>query len=263
MKKGITRSIATALALAFAVALGGCAGDELQGKTLYSVSAWNGNITDSGDVTTIAFDEGDGYRYTPGDARYAETGTWVNEGSNIVLTSSLGRVTVLEPTSNGSYQVSEDSFGTRYFLSEQDAKKYCDEQTEEAAGDVLSILEATTFKDSYGSGTVGNDAASRTVPESIHFEDGEATFTKGEYSQEGFIFRQGPSEVEWIASDHSGAVEVTVDEMIRNGSGGDSDWPSYTGLLTIDGDSVEYELELKPNGDVELSIEELTFTTAK
>lgn len=246
-------ALAAALALAPMAALSGCQSDGVRGQTLYSVSAWGGN-SEEGEVSTITFaEEGDSWHYVSGNDEM--TGTWTDEDGDIVLTSALWGVETLERLDDGSgYEVlgDEKGLGTRFYPSEDAAKAYCDEYVAGAAGRVQETLESSTFV------AVSSEPA-RTTDETITFAGGSASFTKGEYEQEGYLFLQGPSEGDWTASGHSGEYTVTVEEMKLDG------WtarnPQYVGTLTIDGDSVEYELTISDDGGATLSIEGLSFTS--
>lgn len=244
MRKTARRMVTAALFCLMAAGLAGCGADSVAGKTLYSVSAWSGARETPGDVVRIVFDEGDGYHYT--DASREDTGTWKDEDGDVVLTSStFGCVTTLDRRDDGSYGVAgeDDAFGTRYFPSEDDAQAYTDEFVSGAPGRVAKALESASFSGGTGMWE------SQTRPEEIRFSDGEATYTKGEYSKtngagDTYLFQQGPDG--WLASDHSGRYEVTVDKMMRGGISGDV--PTYWGTLTVGGETTDYKLTMADMG---------------
>lgn len=255
MRKMTRRMVTAALCCLMAAGLAGCGANSVAGKTLYSVSAWSGAREAPGDVVRIVFDEGDGYHYT--DASREDTGTWKDEDGDIVLTSSaLGGVTTLDRRDDGSYGVAgeDDAFGTRYFLSEDDAQAYTDEFVSGAPGRVAKLLESAAFS--------GGDGGwkSQTRPEEIRFSDGEVTYTKGEYTQDGYFFHQGPDDGDWLASDHSGRYEVTVDKMMRDGISGDV--PMYWGTLTVGGETTDYKLTMDDSG-VQLVIGQVKFSASE
>lgn len=253
-KNMVALGLVAALALTPMVALSGCAAsDDVHGQTLYSVSAWDGTSYDVGDTATITFaEDSDSWHYVPTDDGYETTGTWVDEDGDIVLTSNLLGTTTLERSDDGSYYTAlgdEELFGTRYYRSEEAAREYHDEYVAAAPDRVREVLESNDLSTS---GTV-----STLTPETVSFADGSATFTRGEYEQEGYLFVQGPAEGSWTASDHSGDYSVTVDAMRRTNMGNDAE---YSGTLTIGGDAVDYSLTLTESGRVTLIIEGLTFT---
>lgn len=254
-KRMTTLGLVAVLALAAVLVLAGCQSDDIHGKTLYSVSIWDGTSYHLGNTATITFGETDeSWHYVPTGDGYEATGTWTKEDGNLVLTSSILGTTTLARSDDGSYysvQGTEELFGSRYYLSEEQAQSYSNEYAASVTGRVREILESTAF-------TV-NSSNSQTVEETIAFADGSANFTKGEYAQEGYLFLQGPAEGSWTASDHTGDYSVTVDTMRRTNMGSDAE---YTGTLTIGSDAVEYKLALTDSGRVSLSIERLTFTNS-
>lgn len=261
--RSVTRRafVAAVLSCITAGSLAGCAESGLVGKTLYSVSAWGGAVGDSGEVTTITFDDENWYHYAPANANYEDTGKWKDEDGDIVLTSSTGNgVTTLIRADDGSYGISgeNDALGIRYFLSKDDAQAYTHKFIEDAPERVAQILESSDFTET------GSNWASVTTPETISFLDGEAAFTKGAYSTTdemggAYLFHQGPSDGQWTASDHSGGYDVTVDKMVCDGPS--DDIATYTGKLTVSGDTTDYRLTINGDGKVTLTIENLTFST--
>lgn len=243
------------LAFASLGALSGCQSSNIHGQTLYSVSSWDGGGYNSGEVSTITFGRNDdSFHYVSEKGEI--TGTWSDEEGDIVLTSTLGSVETLERLDDGSgYEVlgGEEAFGTRFYPSEEEAEAYSDGYISDAAQRVRGILESAKF-------TTISDGNRRTKDETISFLDGTAAFTKGEYEQEGYLFLAGPSEGDWTASDHSGEYDVTVDDMTRSSVPASA---QYTGTLTLDGKSVDYKLRVRENGQLELDIEGLTFTSEK
>lgn len=264
MKDLIRRAL---IAAACCVAIGGlaaCGNSSLAGKTLYSVSAWDGSDSgDSGEVTTITFDDTDGYHYTPAKSGREDTGTWKDEDGNIVLTSAtFGGVTTLVHGDDGSYGISGEnsSISTRYFFSQDDAQAYADEFIASAPERVVQALESSDFTESNSQWT------SATTKETISFANGEAVFTKGAYSTTNemggtYLFKQGPSEDDWTGNDHSGSYEVTVEKMTCDGFS--NNIAAYTGTLTVGDDATEYKLTIDDEGNMELALEQLTFSTNK
>lgn len=247
----------TVLGVAVTLALGalcGCQGSGVRGQTLYSVSAWDGMGVSAGDVSTITFGkDDDSFHHVSEDGEV--TGTWADEGGDVVLTSTLGSVETLEWLDDGSgYEVLGDEklFGTHFYPSEEEAETYSDGYVSDAPQRVRGMLESAEFV-----AVSGGDR--RTKDETISFADGTATFTKGEYEQEGYLFHAGPAEGMWSASDHSGKYEVTVDDMIRSDA---TDSAQYKGTLTIDGESVDYKLTVHGSGGAELAVDGLTFESA-
>lgn len=261
--RSVTRRafVAAVLSCITAGSLAGCAESGLVGKTLYSVSAWGGAVGDSGEVTTITFDDESWYHYAPANANYEDTGKWKDEDGDIVLTSSTGNgVTTLIRADDGSYGISgeNDALGIRYFLSKDDAQAYTHKFIEDAPERVAQILESSDFTET------GSLWSSATEKEGVSFDGGEAVFTKGEYSETDdmgnrYLFKQGPSEDKWTASDHSGSYEVTVDKMVCDGLS--NDIATYTGTLSIGGDATDYKLTIDGEGKVQLVLESLTFST--
>lgn len=243
------------LAFASMAALSGCQSNSIHGQMLYSVSSWDGGGYNAGEVSTITFGrDDDSFHYVSEKGEI--TGTWSDENGDIVLTSTLGSVETLERLDDGSgYEVlgDEEVFGTRFYSSEEDAKAYSDGYISGASQRVCGVLESTEFN-------VFSDTNRRIKDEAISFVDGTAAFTKGEYEQEGYLFLAGPSSDDWTASDHSGEYDVTVDDMTRSSVPASA---QYKGTLTIDGQSVDYRLRVRENGQVELDIEGLTFTSEK
>lgn len=255
------------LCCAVAGGLTGCGNESLAGKTLYSVSAWDGSPTDAGEVTTITFDDSDGYHYAPADSRYEETGTWKDEDGDIVLTSSTyGDVRTLRKMDDGGYLDTSlnEEFGERYYTSEDDAQAYTDGFIEDAPQRVAKLLESSDFTET------GSNWAYVATPETISFADGKVTFTKGVYKTtnnngESFGNKTGPDDDEWAASDHTGDYEVTVDKMVRDTSNGSSYRPRYEGTITIDGQALTYRLLLNSNGTFLFTLDDgkLTFTASE
>lgn len=256
MRKRMTAlGLVAALALMSVLVLAGCQSGDIHGKTLYSVSAWSGTSYHLGNTATITFGESDdSWHYVPTDGGYETTGTWTEENGNLVLTSSILGTTTLVQSEDGSYysiQGSEELFGSRYYFSEEQAQAYSEDYKTDAAERVQGILESTALAVS--------SSSSRVADETISFADGSASFTKGEYEQEGYLFIQGPAEGSWTASDHSGNCSITVETMRRTNMGSDAE---YTGTLTVGGDEVDYILTLNDSGRVTLKIESLTFTNS-
>lgn len=250
--------IAAALCCIAAGSLTGCKKSDIAGKTLYSVSAWSCSYEDPGDVTRIVFDEGNEYHYTGG--KDEDTGTWMDGDEGIVLTSATsGGVTTLNRKDDGSYAVAGENavFGTRFFLDEDDAKTYSSQFVTDAPKQVSKILESSTFS--------GGDGGwkSQTKPEEIDFTDGKLNYQKGEYTQDGYFFHQGPDDDDWLSSDHSGKYKVTVTKMVRNGYGGKSDWPSFRGTLAVGDTSTDFVLDIKSDESVVLTIGQVKFTATK
>lgn len=261
--RSVTRRafVAAVLSCITAGSLAGCAESGLAGKTLYSVSAWDGVGGNAGEVDTITFDDGDWYHYAPANASYEDTGKWKDEDGDIVLTSSTwSGVTTLVREDDGSYSISgdNDALGIRFFLSEDDARTYTKKFVGAAPERVAQTLESSDFTET------SSPWVSATTKEAVSFHDGEAVFTKGVYSRDNelgtYLFKQGPSEDEWTASDHSGGYEVTVDKMLRDGIS--NDIAAYTGTLTVGGDAIDYKLTIDGEGKVQLVLERLTFSAA-
>lgn len=248
--------LVAALALMSVLVLAGCQSGDVHGKTLYSVSAWSGTSYHLGNTATITFGESDdSWHYVPTDGGYETTGTWTEENGNLVLTSSVLGTTTLVRSDDGSYysvQGSEELFGSRYYLSEEQAQAYCEDYKSDAAERVQEVLESTML-------AVSSSSSSRVSDETISFANGSASFTKGEYEQDGYLFIQGPAEGSWTAGDHSGNCAITVETMRRTNMGSDAE---YTGTLTVGGDDVDYTLTLNDSGRVTLKIESLTFTNS-
>lgn len=264
MRDLIRRALVTAACCAAIGGLAACGNSSLAGKTLYSVSAWDSsNSGDSGEVTTITFDDADGYHYAPAKSGREDTGTWKDEDGNIVLTSdTFGGVTTLDRKDDGSYGISGEnsSISTRYFFSQDDAQAYADEFTASAPKRVVQTLESSDFTESKSQWT------SATTKETISFDNGEVVFTKGMYSTTNemggtYLFKQGPSKDSWTGNDHSGSYEVTVEKMKCDGFS--NNIAAYTGTLTVGDDATEYKLTIDDEGNVELVLEQLTFSTNK
>lgn len=245
--------LATTLALTSLGVLTGCQSD-VHGKTLYSVSSWDGGGYSVGDVSTITFGaDDDSFHYVSEKSEI--TGTWSDEEGDIVLTSTLWGVETLERLDDGSgYEVlgGEEAFGTRFYPTEEAAEAYSNEYVSDAPQRVRGVLESTEF--------VPVSDNRRTKDETISFMDGTAAFTRGEYEQEGYLFLAGPSDGDWTASDHSGEYDLTVDDMTRSSVPASA---QYVGTLTLDGESVDYRLWVRESGQIELDIEGLTFKGGK
>lgn len=127
--------------------LSGCGPTGVKGKTLYYISVCDnvalGKMTNNklGSETTITFDDGDGWHYA---GSFESSGTWRQEDENIVLSSSeLGTLTLKKADDADAYIPSGDEeYGERYFLSEDDAKKYYEDYTGKAVARVKELLES-------------------------------------------------------------------------------------------------------------------------
>lgn len=248
------------IAGASALALTGCDGNDLRGKTLYSVPAWSSHSADAGDTVTLTFGEdGDSWHFVPTNPTWEQTGTWEMEGDRVVLSSPYGSAITLAPLDGeeGYAQLGEaERFGTRFYPNEGDAQAYYESYVASAPDMVRSILEGATFEPN-----TEHSSTSKTEPETISFEEGGATFTRGEYSQEGYIFRQGPKEGSWAAQDHSGPCEIAVGELLDDGFDGSGGTQVISGTLSIGGSEAEYRLTLSKegNGECQLEVADMTF----
>lgn len=251
-QSSIRKFLTTFTALCLVWGLAGCGGPSLSGHTYYSVSAIDG------DEASISFD-GDTWKMTEGDSWYS--GTWEQADSgSITLNESHGEVITLNPIdgSDGYQQAGEEKLGTRFYPSKEEAEAATREFTDNLPNTVMDYLESADWKK-----TTGSESSCRQ-PETISFKDGMASFVKGVYDQEGYVFHQGPNDGEWGASDHSGEYAVTVDSFSTVET---SDNPKFIGSLTIDGAETTYKLETASvSGGMKLTLDkdntmDLIFTT--
>lgn len=201
-----------------AMALSGCGGNKLGGKTLYNLSPVDG------EATTIAFDKDGSWHGT--DSKSEVTGAWKEEGDNVVLTTSNGMIAfTLSPAGDGSWQLVGGQDWERYYPSEGDAKDAAMAFVTETEARVRSILEETEWVSSAG------DRMGVVVVETITFSAGEATFHKATYEDEWYE----PKTDTWRSSDHSGSYTVTVEKP-----GADR----YKGTLGIGDSSTDFSLTI-------------------
>lgn len=235
--------------------LTGCGDNGVKGKTLYSVSFYEGGKlgVEQGEASTIAFDDADGWHFT---GTTQMSGTWMQDGDDIVLTSSKGSTMTLVKLDEGDgYEMTGiDDLGERYYLDEQAAQSYCDERINGLPDEVRGLLE--------GRGWEANEYGGQTVKETLSFGDGEIAYTSGEYPTEGIYAGAAPDENSWEASDHSGACEVTVEDLEATTSANPS--LKYSGTLTVEGQLVEYELGNSAfKGRMQLVLGDLVFYADK
>lgn len=229
--------------------LTGCGDDGVKGKTLYSVSTWsNRNGIEAGDAFTISFGS-DGNSWHSVNPKYEDSGTWESDGGGIVLTPSEGSVKTLVPEGDGgAYSLKgEETFGTVYFPSEEEAKSHAEEFAEAMPDTVGGILESTDW-----------DALSdvgRTAKETISFGDGEADFSKASFDPAATMVER-PDEGDWASSNHSGAYSVEVESLERDGF--DADTATYSGTLSVGGVATAFELKLSGNS-ARLTVGDVTF----
>lgn len=220
---------ALAIGLILTGLLSGCGGPSLSGQTYYSISAING------DETSISFD-GEAWQMSDGDNWYS--GTWMkSDNGYITLAEAHGDFLELSPIedSDGYQYVGKEKLGTRFYPSREEAEEATNAFIEALPNTVEAELESADWEKN-----VSSSASSCEQPETISFSDGKADFTRGSYTQNGYIFRQGPNAGDWAASDHSGKYTVTVDDFSRVVT---SNNPQYSGTLTIDGAEITYKLE--------------------
>lgn len=236
--------------------LSGCGKTGVKGKTLYYISVCNnvalGKMTKNaiGSETTIVFDNDDGWHYA---GSFESSGTWTQEDDNIVLNSSeLGTLTLKKVDDEDAYIPSGDEeYGERYFLSEDDAKKYYEDYTGKAVARVKELLESQEWERS-------NRPESMASPEEINFDSGKIAFKKASYNQKGYLFIQGPSDDEWAASDHLGKYSLTVKDQRAKDTDSTPRPLVYKGELTVDGATVAYTLE-KRNDSLVLKLGETMY----
>ena len=201
-----------------AMALGGCGGSKLGGKTLYSLSPVDE------EATTITFDK-DGSWHGTGSKSEA-TGAWKEEGDNVVLTTASGWVAfTLAPAGDGAWQLVGGEDWERYYPSEGDAKDAAEAFVDDAQSRVQTILEETEWVSS------SDDRMGIVEAETITFSAGEATFHKAEYEDDWYE----PKADTWRSSDHSGPYTVTVEKP-----GADR----YKGTLGIGDSSTDFSLTI-------------------
>ena len=171
----------------------------------------------------------------------------------VVLSSSeLGTLTLKKADDADAYIPSGDEeYGERYFLSEDDAKKYYEDYTGKAVALVKELLESQEWERS-------NRPESMASPEEINFDSGKIAFKKASYNQKGYLFTQGPSDDEWAASDHSGKYSLTVKDQRAKDTDSTPRPLVYKGELTADGASVAYTLE-KRNDSLVLKLGETMY----
>lgn len=145
----------------------------------------------------------------------------------------------------------DEEYGERYFLSEDDAKKYYEDYTGKAVARVKELLESQEWERS-------NRPESMASPEEINFDSGKIAFKKASYNQKGYLFTQGPSDDEWAASDHSGKYSLTVKDQRAKDTDSTPRPLVYKGELTADGASVAYTLE-KRNDSLVLKLGETMY----
>lgn len=215
------------LAIVAILVLAGCQDSGVKGKTFYNFAA------DDGDETVLVFDDSDGWHMSNGSKE--AVGTWQEEDGNIVLIYSGTAAGTLTKTEDGKGWVFVDDaeYDAGYYEDEDAARQATDDLVATFPDRVKDLLESATWTDS-------KNEKSKVTSEIISFDSGEASYTAGVYDQGTYIFKQGPSDGDWTASDHSGAYEVTVDKFSKGSSGFSS--LNYQGTLTIDGQEVTYKL---------------------
>lgn len=225
---------AGALAATGALGLAGCDGGGIEGKTLYFFSTYTGGGLgiEDGDESTFTFNEGDTWHF----AGYREmSGTWVEEGEDIVLTVSGGggtTYTLLMLDGEDGYALSgAEDLGERYYLREDDAWDWHDEFVSGMPERVAGLLES-------GEWSIPTAGLSSIEQPTLSFSGGEAAYTKGGYAESGRDV--GPGEGTWEASDHSGAYEVEIEKLSASTNGK----PTYRGVLSVGGEAVDFELAL-------------------
>lgn len=213
----------TVLAILLILTLGGCGGDALTGKTLYSVSPTDGT------VSSITFNE-DGKWHGVSEGSEA-TGEWSREDETVVLTTSNGWVTFsLTPAEDGSWQLVDGKKWECFYSSEEKAKDATEEFISAAPDTVRGLLEGTEWR------RVTLEAYKNNA-ETLSFSSDEATYKKGVY-EEG---QRAPDQDEWLINDHSGRFSVTVEHIEAER---DANIYEYKGTLTIGETSVPFELRI-------------------
>lgn len=225
------------LAVMGSLGLVGCGKGGISGKTLYyysvcgSVALGKACANKPGSVSTIKFEEST-WHYVGSQEL---SGDWKAEGGNVVLSSlQLGTVTLVRQD-DGSYVPSgSEDYGERYFEDESTAKAYYDEYTAAAPDRVKAMLEGTGW-------SVENLPSTQTVAETLSFDDGSLTFTKGEYQREGFS-TDAPRESSWLASDHSGEYELDVTSQWVSSDGSSPRPLIYEGTIAVGGETTDFKL---------------------
>lgn len=225
------------LAVMGSLGLVGCGKGGISGKTLYyysvcgSVALGKVCANKPGSVSTIKFEEST-WHYVGSQEL---SGDWKAEGGNVVLSSlQLGTVTLVRQD-DGSYVPSgSEDYGERYFEDESTAKAYYDEYTAAAPDRVKAMLEGTGW-------SVENLPSTQTVAETLSFDDGSLTFTKGEYQREGFS-TDAPRESSWLASDHSGEYELDVTSQWVSSDGSSPRPLIYEGTIAVGGETTDFKL---------------------
>lgn len=211
--------------VAVLLALAGCGGNNLGGKTLYYISV------EDGEHATILFDK-DGTWHGVSDKDGEASGVWQTEGEgNVVLTTASGWSTfTLEPADGGAWHLAGGRDWEVWYPSEEEATGAVGRLLDDASVTVQDILEGTDWVASSS-----HLKRVRMVDETISFSSGEATFQKGEYEPAW----SGPDSGLWNADDHSGSYVVKVDQI---GPGVYKGTIKYEGTIDIGGESVDFKL---------------------
>lgn len=242
---------AAAVALLGLTGLTGCGGGGggLSGKTLYAFPTTFGEGqtgVDEGGESTITFDDGETWHYAGSLWDYVDemSGTWAEEGEDVVLTPSeaYGAITLRRLDGEDGYSVaSKEDLGVRFYQSEDDARAYAEQSIEGAADRVREILESSEW----GSGYRG--ITPTRAPE-VEFADGGITYKRGEFP--GTMVLRGPDEGDWEAGDHSGACDISVASLSDVGSG--VSVPQYKGTISVGGEQVDFVLTLKDQAQLDI-----------
>lgn len=222
----------------------GCAAGGVSGKTLYFVSP---DYKYDGDIRTIVFDDTDGWHYVNGSKELS--GTWSEEGDNIVLkySNGLGTLTLEKVDGQNAYQpLGKDYRSERYFLSEQDAQAWHDEYIATAPERVTAILESAAWDTSELFWLSDGAASDRVaVSPNIAFEGGNVTYANVVIDENTlWSSHRTLSEGSWVASNHVGPYTIAIDEVYESDSFTYSYNSAYVGTIDTDDGTVDFRLEV-------------------
>lgn len=222
------------LLLGTALPLGGCAGaGGVKGKTLYFVSTYTESGVPAGTEQTITFDNSDGWHAVVG--KKEQTGTWTQEGDNIVLSTASGTSKTLRKLEGqNAYELSGyEEAGERYFFTHDEAQAWYEEYQAQAVEHVKQVLEGNSW-------TCSRKVSDSSVPETVSFANGNITYTTCKLDVDDFVlnYYRGYGDSSWCATNHDGAYDLTV-EVFRGTNG-----LKYSGDLSV-GDAKAYFLLVK------------------
>ncbi len=232
----------SAAAFGATAALSGCGNQGMKGKTLYCRSVMKGMMLglrtgdDIGSIGTITFTSDEDWHFS---GKKDLSGTYIMDGSDIVLSDSLGTSLTLRKADDGDWYTESEAEKDfqRWYLDEDSASSYYDERIAQIPSWLSGELDGTKWEH--------EESSERNQFVTLKFSGKKIDYVvsdelKNPTEDEGTFWLFGrPSYEGWVYTDHSGNYKLTFEEnsVALNGSR-----RNYYGKLKTGGETVDYEL---------------------